>query len=169
MEDFVAHESRSTLVLVLVMAGAIFLSGLWMGGILGAVPHSPRFSGRVIFVVGWCLVLFSGTCGFVIFKSFVDPGEVLRIGPQGIRFANWSEDTIPWSEITRVTTWRGQRQKVIALYLRSPDRFPGRGLASMSAADMRNYVGGDIFLNLDGTDRNFEDAIAAIQRFKPVG
>src|SRR5437588_2804919 len=103
MEDFVAHESRWTLAFVLLMTAPIFVAGLWMGGIFGTVPHSPKLSNREAVVVGWCLVLFSGFCGFETTKSFLNPGEILRIDPHGVRYANWSEETIPWSEITRVT------------------------------------------------------------------
>ena len=39
------------------MAGAIFLSGLWMVGIFGTVPYSPKLSHREVGVVGWCMVL----------------------------------------------------------------------------------------------------------------
>ena len=169
MEDFVQYESRSSLALVLVMAGAIFLSGLWMVGIFGTVPYSPKLSHRDVVVIGWCLVLFSGVCGFQLFKSFLNPIEQLRIGPHGVRSANWSEDTIPWSEITRVTIWRGNRQRAIMLHLRNPDRFPGGRRAATIAAANRPLSGGDIPLCLGGTDRSIADAISAIQRFKSVG
>jgi len=150
------------------MIVAVFLGGLLMLGIFGSPPHSDR----AIFVFGWCFVLFSGFCGFVTIKDFLDPGEVLRIGPHGIRFADWSEDTIPWSEITRVTIpdlrrYRGT-QKVIVLYLRNPDRFPGRRLTAFIAAANRPAMGGDIPIRLDGTNRSVEGAISAIQRFSPV-
>lgn len=172
MEDFVAYESRPILGLVLVMAGAIFLAGLWLSGIFGTVPHSPSHSDRETVVVGWCFLLFSGFFGFLTLKSFLNPSEQLRIGPQGVRFADWSDDTIPWSGITKVTTRELEGrfvQKVIVLNLQNPDRFPGRGLARVVAAENRNRGGGDIFLNLSGTNRSFADALSAIQRFKPVG
>ncbi len=168
MEDFVAYDSRGFSVFLLLMAGVIFICGLWMVGIFGTPPHSPRFSDGVIFVAGWFFVLFSGFCGFELIKIFLDPSEQLRIGPRGVRFANWSEDTIPGSENTRVSTWSGPKLRLIVLYLRNPDRFPGRGLARMIAANNRELSGGDIFLNLAGTNRSFAEAISAIQRFKPV-
>src|SRR5438132_1378818 len=150
MEDFVAYDSRWFSAFLLLMAGAIFLSGLWMGGLFGTVPHSDR----EIFLVGWCFVLFSGFCGFELIKEFLDPSETLRIGQHGVRVANWSEDTIPWSEITRVTTWRG-KQRLIVLHLRNPDRFPGRRWAAFIAAANRPWTSGDISFRLDGTDRSF--------------
>ena len=169
MEDFVAYESRGTLGFVLVMAGAILIGGLWTLGAFGAAPHPPGRSDREIFVVGLCFVIFSGICGFLTFKSFLNPSEILRIGPQGVRFSKWSEETIPWSQITKVSTWRGNKQKAIVLFLQDPDRYPGSRRAEMVAADLRNYVKGDIFLNLSGTNQSFADAVTAIQRFQSVG
>lgn len=168
MEDFVAYQSRWSLAFQLLMIVAVFLSGLLMLGVFGPPPHS----GRAIFVIGWCFVLFSCFSGFVTINDFLDPSEQLSIGPNGIRFADWSEDTIPWSEITRVTIpdlrmYRGNR-KVIVLYLRNPDRFSGRGWTAFIAAANRPATGGDIPLRLDGTNRSFKDAISAIQRFSPV-
>jgi hypothetical protein len=173
MEDFVAYESRSSLAFVLLMIVPIFLAGLWMGGIFGTVPYSPKVSHREIVVIGWCLVLFSGFCGFAIFKSFLNPSEQLRIGPHGIRFANWSDDTIPWSEITRVTIRDIQQGrygviKAFVLYLRNPDRFPGRGLGRIVAEANTGGTYGALVVTLRDTNRNFADALSAIQRFKQV-
>lgn len=169
MEDFVAYESRWFSAFLLLMDVAIFLSGLWALGIFGTSPHLAGHSNREIFVVGWCFVFFSGFCGFQIVKMFLDPSEQLRIGPNGVRVADWSEDTIPWSEITRVTIYRGNKLREIVLHLRNPDRFPGRRWAAFVAAANRPRTGGDIPLRLDGTDQSFADAISAIQRFKSVG
>ena len=169
MEDFVAYDSRWFSASLLLGDAAIFLTGLWALGIFGTPPHLVGHTDREIFVVGWCFVLFSGFCGLAIIKSFLDPSEQLRIGQHGVRVANWSEDTIPWSEITRVTTFRGNKQRLIVLHLRNPDRFPGRRWAALIAGANRPFTGGDISFRLDGTDRSFADAISSIQRFKPVG
>ena len=163
-----AYNSRWRLALLLLMAIGFVLLGLWMGGIFGTPPHSRRYPDGEIFIVGWVCALFFGLCGLAIVKRFFDPSEQLRIGPLGVRFRSWSEDTVPWSEITRVTIWSHRRQKAIVLHLRNPDRFPGRGLAGKLAAANRKLTGGDISLNLTGTDRRFTDAMSAIQCFRPV-
>ena len=173
MEDFVAYESRSFWAFLLIMAGVIFIIGLWTLGAFGAVPHPPGRSDREIFVVGWCFVIFSSFCGFLAFRSFMKPIEILRIGPQGIRFAKWSKETIPWSEITRVTI-RDLRMyhgvtKAFVLYLRDPGRFPGRGLGRIAAESNTGKTGGTLAITLRDTNRSFADALSAVQLFKPVG
>jgi hypothetical protein len=166
MGDFVAYNSRWRLALLLFGAVCFVLAGLWMGGIFGPPPHSGRYPDGEILVVGWLSVFFFGLCALAIVKKFFDPSEQLRIGPLGVRSRSWSEETIPWSEITNVTIWRYGRQKMIVLHLRNPDRFPGRGLAGMLAAANRKLTGGDITLNLTSTDRSVADTLSAIQRFK---
>lgn len=168
MEVFVAYNSRRRLALLLLLDVSLVLSGLWMGGIFGTPPHSARYPDGEILVVGWFGVLFFGLCGFLMVKRLFGPSEQLRIGPSGVRFCSWSEETVPWSEIKRVSVWSYRRQKAIVLHLRNPDRFPGRGLAGTLAGANRSLTGGHISLNLTGTDRSFADAMAAIQRFKPV-
>ena len=167
MEDFVAYESRPALAFNLFGAVAIFLTGLLMLGIFGPPPHSDR----AILVIGWCFLLFSGFAGFETIKSFLNPSEQLRIGPQGVRYANWSEETIPWSEITRVTIREfqsGSLQKAFVLYVRNPDRFPGRGLGRIVAEANTGRTGGTLAVTLRDTNRSFADALSAIQRFKQV-
>jgi hypothetical protein len=84
----------------------------------------------------------------------------------GVRYRQWSDDTIPWSEITDVTVWRYKRQKVILLHLKHPDRFSARGLVAKFAAINRRLTGGDISISMTATDRSFDEAMAAIQQFR---
>lgn len=168
MGEFVAYNSRWRLALILLGALGVIGLGLWMGGIFGAPPHSRRYPDGEIFVVGWFSALIAGLCTFAIVKRLVDPKEQLRIGPSGVRYPSWSENTVPWSEITDVTVWCYKRQKMIVLHLLNPDRFPGRGLAGTLASANRKLTGGDISLNLTGTDRSFAEVMAAIERFKPA-
>jgi hypothetical protein len=99
-------------------------------------------------------------------RKLFDGREQLRIGPAGLRTVQWSEQTIPWSEIADVTTWSYKRQKVIILHLRDSTHFPGRGVAAMLASANRGMTGGDISISLTGTNRRFSDALSAIESFR---
>ena len=168
MGDFVGYNSRWRLALLLLGSFSFVVLGLWMGGIFGVPPHSHRYPDGEIFVIGWFGVLFFGLCGVAIIKKFFDPREQLRIGPAGVSCRSWGEETVPWSEITDVTTWRYRRQNLIILHLRNPDRLPRRGLAGRLATINRELTGGDLSLNLAGTDCSYREAMAAIQRFRTV-
>lgn len=93
-------------------------------------------------------------------------GEELRIGQAGIRWVRWSEQMIPWSEIADVTTFIQSNDKWIVLHLRQPALYPGRGILGRLARANRSMTGGDISFSLADTNRSFEEAMAAIARYR---
>jgi hypothetical protein len=168
MEDFIAYPSRMRLVLLGLGAAAFVVLGLWMAGIFGPPPDSDRYSASTIFALGWICVVFFGLCGGAAIKKLFDAGEQLRIGRSGIRSTPWSDQTIPWSEFTDVTTWSHKQQNMIILHLRDPARFPGRGIGAMLSGANRMLTGGDIWISMTATDRSFEEAMSAIARFRKI-
>jgi hypothetical protein len=64
-----------------------------------------------------------------------------------------------------VSVWSYQRQRHIILHLHRPEAFPGRGIAAKLSRANRMLTGGDIALNLVGTDGSFDDAMEAIAHF----
>ena len=161
-----AQTSRWRVALLVLCSVAFVTIGLWMGGAFGAVPESRRYSPAVLFAVGWFSVLFFGLCGVIAIARMLRGGEQLRIGVNGVRSRTWSDATIPWSEISAVTTWTFKRQNAIVLHLRDPARFPGRGVLAAFASANRRLTGGDVAISLTGTDQTFQAALAAVERFK---
>lgn len=166
MAEFVAYNSRWRLALLVLVAVAFVVIGLWMGGAFGSPPSSRRYSDATIFGIGWFGALFFGLCAAVALKKSFDTNVQLQIGSSGIRWFPWSDQFIPWSEIDEVTTWSYGRQQAIILHLRHPDRFPGRGLAAKLSSANRMLTGGDISISLTGTDRSFDEAMSAIGQFR---
>lgn len=167
MEDFVAYSSRWRLSLMALGSAGFVAAGLWLGGAF-APPFAPSLDSlSVEFVTGGLGAIFFGLCFVIAVKRLFDRGEQLRIGAAGVRWALWSDQTIPWAEIVDVTTYSVQRQKGIVLHLRDPSRFPERGPAAMFARLDRLLTGGHISITLGGTDRSFGEAWSAIERFRP--
>lgn len=167
MVDFVAFPSRWRIMLLLLGSAAFVVAGLWMGGVLGDPPASRRYSALAVSIVGWFSVVFFGLCGAAAIKGLFDTKEQLRIGPAGIRSLPWSGQTIPWSEIVEISSWHYKSQSFVILHLRDPSRFPGRGSRGLLAGANRALTGGDISINLTPTDRSFDEAMEAIERFRP--
>jgi hypothetical protein len=165
-EDFVAQASRWRLALLFVGCAAFVSIGIWMGGVFGVPPESRRYSPEVVFALGWFCALFFGLCAAIAFVRLIRGGEQLRIGTDGVRCNIWSDATIPWSEISDVTIWTFKRQKAIVLHLRDPARFPGRGLLARLGSGNPKVTGGDVAISMTGTDRTFEDALAAVEHFR---
>ena len=166
MGDFVAYPSKWRIVLLVIASPVGVVGSLWMVGLFGPIP-SGHYPPEVYFVAGCVGIPFSGFCGLVCIKRFLDSGEQLRIGQGGVRVRAWSDQTIPWVEIINLTIWSYERQRMIVLHLRDPSLYPGRGTLGMMARANRALTGGDICISLTGSDRSFDEAMAAINQFKP--
>ncbi|MEP3226543.1 MAG: STM3941 family protein [Parasphingorhabdus sp.] len=168
MDDFVANTSRSQTILLSMAAIAFVILGAWMVGAFGAIPGSTRYSPVLIYAIGWICIIFFSLCAVAWTKKLFDDSEQLRIGATGIRWKKWSGQLIPWTEISNVTEWSYQRQRFIILDLRNPDMFPSEGLLAWLAKANQRLTGGDIALSLTGTNRNLDEAMAAIDRFRSM-
>ena len=167
MAEFAAYNSKWR-VLLLVLGSMIFVAiGLWMIGAFGPAPSSGRYDSDWLAFVGWFAVLFFGLCSVLWVRRLFIASEQIRIDRTGIYSRQWSDDMIPWSEITSVTTWTYRGQDVIVIHLREPARYPGKGVAALFAPFSKAISGGDIGISLTGTNRTFKDALAAIEQLRP--
>lgn len=166
MDRFVAHNSRWRVAGLILLSLGFMAAGLWMAGAFGAVPESRKFSPSVTVALGWFAFLFFGTCAWFGVKKLRDQGAQLEVGPEGILYAPWSDRLIPWSEIIDVTTWSMRQQQMIVLHLAHPEHFPGKGLAGRIAGANKALTGGDITISMTGTDRRFDETLAAITWFR---
>lgn len=169
MKEFRAFYSRWRMGLLMLAGLGFVVAGLWMAGVIGEGPDpnggSRRIPPELVPYVGWLCVIFFGMCLLVIARRFFDDSAQVEIGRAGILSAQWSDATIPWSEIRRVSVWSYQRQRHIILHLHRPEAFPGRGIAAKLSRANRMLTGGDIALNLVGTNGSFDDAMDAIAHF----
>ncbi len=166
MQDFIARTSRWRTALLFAGSLVFVAIGVWMTGLAGPVPVSRRAGPLVTEFWGWVIIAFSGFCAFGCGKLWWLNNERLRIGPSGIRWAGWCDQTIPWDEISDISEWSYKGTKSIILQLRDPSRFPRRGLSAISGRANRTLTGGDIGITLSGTDRTFDEAMLAIRRFR---
>ena len=166
MQDFVALPSRWRLALMALGAAAFVAIGLWMAGMFGAAPRTDRYSADATNAIGWICVAFFALCGVAIVRRLFDTRAQVRIGPHGILWVRLSDRTIPWSDITDITEWSHRGQRMIILHLRDPARWPPRGVSALLAGANRALTGGDVAISLTGTDRSFDEAVAAIGRFR---
>jgi hypothetical protein len=169
VQDFIAYPSRWRLALLMLGALGFVALGLWFIGLFGEVPSSRRYSEGITIAIGWLCVLLFGLIGLGIAKKLFETGEQLRIGSSGVCWRAWSDQTIPWSEISNVTTWESNRQRMIILHLRDPARFPAKGCLAVLAGTNRVLTGGDVAISLTGTDRTVEEALDAVERLRVAG
>jgi hypothetical protein len=163
MTDFVAYSSRPRQAMLCALCLVFVALGLVLAGVIGSLDldePTPVF----IVAIGWVAVVVLGIFGLLWLTRMLGAREQLRVGPEGIRYAPWSPQCIPWHEVTGVTIWAGSRQRNILLHLRNPAGFPGKGVAGLLAGLTRRLSGGDVAISMAGTDRSFDEALAAIQQ-----
>ena len=165
MEDFVAYPSRWRLAFMALGSALFVVAGLWLIGAFGPLSESSDHSPILLTVTGWISIIFFGLCGVIAIKRMLNSDEVVRISSSGIISRLWSDQMIPWSEITNVSTWSHQGQKVIILKLRDPARFPGKSFSAMVAKANRLIMDADVSISMTGTDRSYDEAMTAIYQF----
>jgi len=166
MVTLVAYPSRWRLALGFLGTLGFVVLGLGMVGMFGPPWVSPRRSLVLGMAMGWIVVAFFGLCAISIGRMFFETEALLRIDQHGIQWRRWSDDLIPWSEITDVTMWQHKAQKAIVLHLRDPAQFPGRGIMGWAGKANRALTGGDIGISMTGTDRSVSEAMAAIEHYR---
>jgi hypothetical protein len=159
MEDFVARPSPWRIALMLLAALGFVAIGLWMTGIFGPPPKPGREW------LGWLAVAFFGAITPIMVMRLFDGRDQVRISARGVYFRQWSEDTIPWSQIKDVTQWAYRGNRFIVLHLRAPECYPSSRLLGRMAGLNRSMTGGDITVSLAGTSARFNDAMEAIARY----
>ena len=160
MQSFVARSSPWRLLLLVAGALAFVALGVWIAGIAGPPPKPGREW------IGWASIIFFGFCGIIGFRRVFDSSEQVKISSFGIYCKQWSEQTIPWSEITDISVWEFKRQKSLILQLAHPERYPSTTLLGKMAAVNRALTGGDVAISLTGMDRSFADALGAVEYFR---
>ena len=168
MDDFIAYTSRWRTCLYGMISLAFVAVGAWMVGVFGQPPVASRASSEMVVLWGWITIAFFGLGALVTAKLWWRNSEQLRIGQAGVRWSRWCDQTIPWSEISDVSEWRYKTTRSIILHLRNPSLFPGRGLMGFAGRANKALTGGDIGVSLAGTDRKYDEAMAAIAHFRPA-
>lgn len=152
---------------MLMVGCALFIAlGLWLVGAFGEVPESRRHSQGYGQVVGWLTLTFFGFVAVSLFPLLLKTTEQLNLSAAGLRWNEWSDDLIPWSEVSQVSTWSSYGQRAIVIHLKNRDRFPGRGLRALLNVLNRKFSGGDLFISMNSTNRTFDETLSAVEFFR---
>jgi hypothetical protein len=161
---FEANLSRVRIALMLAGSIGFVVAGLWLVGAFGS-PPSTTFKAVA---AGWAGIVFFGACAIVFVRRLFQAGVEIRIDANGIYWRRWSDQTIPWNAIARISTGEIRRQRFVCLFLIDPRAFPAQGLAGKLAGASRAMGFGDIALSATGTDASFDALMASIDRFGPA-
>lgn len=166
MASFTAKSSRRRIgMMVAVCAGFVAL-GLWLVGAFGKAQVSRYNSALSMQMAGWLCIGFFGLSGASRLPQLAKHQTILEVSAAGIRWLDWSDATIPWSEVKDVSIWTYQGQKAIVIKLVHPELYPGRGLRAFMNGLNRRFTNGDLVISMNPTDRTFAETYAAISSFR---
>jgi hypothetical protein len=161
---FEAKLSRIRVALMLAGSIGFVVAGLWLVGAFGAPPSTTLKAT----LAGWGGIVFFGLCAIVLARRLFQAGVEIRVDADGIYWRRWSDQTIPWNAIARISTGEIRRQRFVCLFLIDPHAFPSHGIAGKLAGANAAMGFGDIALSATGTDASFDQLMAAIDRFAPA-
>ena len=159
---FVARPSIPRLLMILPLGLGFVGLGLWIAGLFGPPPKP----GEEWF--GWVAVAFFGFCSIVALGRLFDRDDQIVVNNVGIYWKRWSDDTIPWTQIRRITEGRARNQRFLCIELTDPTRYSSTRVVGRLAF-LNKALGFDgICLDVIGTDRGFSELREAVSRRHPI-
>jgi hypothetical protein len=158
---FEAKASRWRVLLLLAGALGFVAVSIWL------LQLDPPTTKRTL--VAWAGIILFGAFFLIGLPRLFQQGVVLRIDAHGVWWRQWSDQTIPWSAIERISVGKIQRQRFACLFLSDPQAFPSTTLQGKLARTNKAMGFGDVALNTSGTDQSFDAMMTAITQFAPTG
>jgi hypothetical protein len=161
-ERFVARPSRFRILLLILGSLGFVALGVWIAGLLGPPPRPGKE------FAGWLSILFFGLCFVVGLFRLFERGDVIVVDRQGLFWRRWSDATIPWSAIRSIEPRSIRRNRFLCLWLHDHRQFPPGSWIGRAGAANRALGFGDIAITTAGTDRRFDELLAALERHAPA-
>jgi hypothetical protein len=160
-DRFVARNSRFRLLLIILGAIGFVVAGAWIAGLF----DPPSRVGREW--VGWISMFFFGLCAVAAVPRLFDESDQIVIDGNGIFWRRRSTTTIPWTAVQRWQIGQVRSQRFICLFLKDPTQFPHTGVGALLGGVNRGMGFGDVALSAVGTDRTFDEMLAAVESWGP--
>ncbi|MEM7701701.1 MAG: hypothetical protein AAF251_07155 [Pseudomonadota bacterium] len=165
MKDIVfeARRSRSRLVLLLGLLGVLSAAAL----LLPLKELDPDFLGR--FQVALRII---GVIGLLVMSAklpaIIGSPIELRISGAGIWYKPWSQQTVAWESISKITERKINVQRTLCVHLTQPENHKIRSAQRLATSlNKRSGDYGDMNIMIQMTDKTIEEARAAIIQHLP--
>ena len=167
--------SRTKLVLLILGSCAFVAAGAWLLSFDASEIRSGRsfnFFFRepwVVYGVGLAAILFFGLCGLYAFVKLFDKKPGLILNSAGIvdNASGVAAGFIPWSEVTGASIYEIQKQKMLIIGVRSPQKYLDRGGALKRAFNKANskMVGSPVAISSVALKINFAELVSLFERY----
>jgi hypothetical protein len=146
-DETIIELSKTKLILLVLGSCAFVVAGAWMLSLDAAEIRSGRSfrlffnEPLVVYGAGLTAILFFGLCGLYGLKKMFDkrPGLVLNSSGVVDNASAAAAGFIPWSEILGAGVYEIQKQKMLIIAVRDPQKYVDRGSALKRTFNKANY------------------------------
>ena len=174
-DETVIELSRTKLVLIILGSCAFVAAGAWLLSFDAAEIRSgrafPLFLSDpwVVYGVGVAGILFFGVCGLYGLAKMFDRKPGLIFNSAGIvdNASGVAAGFIPWDEVTGASIYEVQKQKMLIIGVRSPQKYLDRGGALKRSLNKANskMVGSPISIPSVALKINFAELVSLFDRY----
>ena len=171
-DETVIELSKTKLLLFLLGAAVFVAAGIWMFSLDDASIQSRRSFNDPVYVHGLGLVaiIFFGICGLYALKKLFDKRPGLIFNNSGIvdNASSISPGFIPWSEVLGAGVFEIQKQKLLIVMVRDPQRYIARGNLLRRTLNKANYkmVGSPISIASNTLAINFSELVSLFDQYQ---
>lgn len=175
-DETIIELSRTKLVLLILGACAFVVAGVWLLSLDAAEIRSGRgfrffFNDpTVVYGAGVASILFFGACGLYGLRKMFDKKPGLVLNSDGIvdNASGVAAGFIPWSEVTGSGVVEIQKQKMLVIGVRDPQKYIDRGGALRRAMNKANsgMTGSPVAIPSVTLKINFSELVSLFNRYQ---
>lgn len=170
-DETIIRLGKTKLLLYLLGASAFVAAGIWMFSLDDASIQSRRSFNDPMYVHGLGLVsiVFFGSLGLYALKKLFDREPALVFNNSGFvdNASSVSAGFIPWSEVVGAVIFQIQKQKLLIIYVRNPEKYIARGSSLKQKLNRANYkmVGSPISIAANVLEINFSELVSLFDQY----
>ncbi|HZB46049.1 MAG TPA: STM3941 family protein, partial [Pyrinomonadaceae bacterium] len=174
-DETIIGLSRTKLVLTILGSCALVAAGAWLLSLDAARIRSGRSFNfffnepSVAYGTGLVSILFFGLCGLYAFSKLFDrkPGLVLNSDGVVDNASGVAAGFIPWSEVLGSGVCEVQKQKMLIVGVRDPQKYIARGGALKRALNQANYrmTGSPVAIPSVALKIDFSELVSLFNRY----
>jgi len=174
-DETVIELSRTKLVLAVLGSCAFVAAGAWLLSFdAGEVRYGRSFAlfynnPPIVYGAGLAAILFFGLCGLYAFVKLFDKRPGLILNSSGIvdNASGVAAGFIPWPEVLGAGVYEVQKQKMLVVGVRDPQKYVGRGGALKRAFNEANskMVGSPVAISSVALKIDFSELVTLFNRY----
>lgn len=171
-DETIIELNKTKIALLLLGASAFVAAGIWMFTLDDASVQSQRRFNDPLFVhgLGLAAIVFFGICGLYALKKLFDGKPGLVFNSSGIvdNASSASAGFIPWSEVVGAEIVEIQKQKMLIIKVRDPQKYIARGSVLRRTLNKANYkmVGSPISISSNAPGIEFSELVSLFDRYR---